>query len=696
MTPDLVLPCPATLGATWLGSGTHFAIYSGAAHGVDLCLYEPSTQREVQRIPLNPGPERIWHAYVPGIRPGQLYGYRVDGPYAPQEGLRFNAAKLLLDPYARSVSGLIPANDVLLGYEPAQPLLPDTRDSAQVMPKCVVRENRWNAGEDRHPDIPWDRTVLYECHVKGLTCLHPGVEPHLRGTYLGLASQPVIDHLLALGITAVELLPIQHFVNERRLVLSGLVNYWGYNTIGFFAPDPRYATSAGLAVEEFQTMVARLHRAGIEVILDVVYNHTAEGDERGPTLAYRGIDNQCYYHLESGAPERYVNHSACGNTLNTLHPMVQRLIMDSLRYWTEQMHVDGFRFDLAPALCREPSGIDAFFRFFGMILQDPVLSRRKLIVEPWDAGPDGMRLGRFPGGIAEWNGKYRDCIRRFWRGDHGCIAEFASRLAGSSDIFSQRRTPLAGINFVTCHDGSTLNDLVSYAAKHNELNGENNRDGPPDNFSHNLGTEGPTDDPQILSVRHRMLRNLFATLACSQGVPMLMAGDEFARTQFGNDNAYCQDNETSWVHWELNPAQTALLDFVRRALAIRREQPALRRNAFFNGRLNIGEHDVQWLDEFAQELSVDQWHDPQRRNLAMFIRDSLAEASDRHNDWKVQSGTLSCLLLLINAQSESQRFQLPGGFAWRELLNTGQSKADIPVKTDVILESRSMILLSSR
>ena len=675
------------LGAHGDGSGVNFAMYSGGARQVELCLFESANGTESRRIPLSATSDGVWHAYVAGVRPGQLYGYRVDGPYAPHDGLRFNSAKLLLDPYAKAMTGLIPADDVLLGYDANRPELPDARDSASAMPKCVVVDEHWDWSGDKHPRTAWGETVIYECHVKGMTKLHPQVEPELRGTYLGLASPPIIEHLWRLGVTAVELLPVQYFVTERRLAQMGLANYWGYNTIGFFAPDLRYATAPERAIAEFRAMVRGLHRAGIEVILDVVYNHTAEGDERGPTLSFRGIDNRAYYHLDPGSPSQYVNHTACGNTVNTSHPQTQQLILDSLRYWVEEMHVDGFRFDLAPALCREPGGIDEPFRFFSMISQDPTLSQVKLLVEPWDAGPNGYWLGSFPPGIGEWNDRYRACVRRFWRGDSGQLAEFASRLAGSGDLFASRGTPLAGVNYVTCHDGSTLHDLVSYERKHNQVNGEENRDGPPDNFGRSYGVEGPTADAEINGVRQRMKRNMLATLAFSQGVPMLTAGDEMGRTQLGNDNAYCQDNEISWVDWNLDAAKAAMLEFTRRVLALRREHSALRRDSFFDGITGDGLRDVLWLDETGRELSAAEWHDGERRCLAMLIRqDQVVVAGE--TVW-------SALLLLINAHAEPRTFRLPMGLSWRELLSTDKASDVASHENEVALTSRSLMLLGS-
>ncbi len=691
---------PIRMGAHWDGTGVEFAIYSGSAQGVDLCFFDSDGGAESKRISLASTSEGVWHVHVPGAGPGQLYGYRVDGLFAPHNGLWFNPAKLLLDPYAKSMTGLVPADDVLLGYSCLTPQLPDLRDSAPVMPKCVVVDERWDWGADQHPRTPWAGTIIYECHVKGMTKLHPRVQPELRGTYLGLASPPVVEHFLRLGVTAIELMPVQAFVTERRLAQMGLVNYWGYNTIGFFAPDVRYATAPERAVTEFRTMVQALHAAGLEVIIDVVYNHTAEGDERGPTLCFRGIDNRAYYHVEPDAPGRYVNHTACGNTVNTLHPRTQQLIMDSLRYWVSEMHVDGFRFDLAPALCREPAEVDSHLRFFNAILQDPVLSQVKVLVEPWDAGPGGFWLGAFPDGVREWNGRYRDCVRRFWRGDGGQLAEFASRLAGSSDIFFQRRTPLAGVNYVTCHDGSTLDDLVSYEQKHNEANGEANRDGPAENFGSNFGVEGPSAELKVLAERERMKRNLLAPLIFSQGVPMLTAGDEIGRSQMGNDNAYCQDNEISWLNWDLDDVRSEMLQFVRRALAIRREYAALRRDAFFDGKSDSGMQDVVWLDETGCELRAAEWHDPNRGCFGMLMKAINQEV----REVGLLAGTAvrsdivrppHALLLLINAQPAARKFHLPLGVRWETLLGTGSVENSATFEEDVPLEPRSLMLLQA-
>src|SRR5215813_4112624 len=532
---------PYPLGATWDGEGVNFALFSENATAVELCLFDrPDDAREAARIPLTERDGFVWHAYLPDVRPGQLYGYRVHGPWAPEGGHRFNPAKLLIDPYARAVSGLIAWSDALFGHDvtdaSADPRASQS-DSAGAMPKCIVVEPTFSWGDDRPPGTPWSRTVVYECHVKGLTKLHPDVPEPLRGTYLGLSMEPILEHLTALGVTAVELMPVHHAVTEHHLAERGLTDYWGYNSIAFFAPDLRYATGGpGSQVAEFKTMVKRLHGAGIEVILDVVYNHTAEGNHLGPTLSLRGIDNVAYYRLAPEDRQQYVDFTGCGNSLNMLHPRTIQLIMDSLRYWVLEMHVDGFRFDLAPALARELYEVNQLGTFFDIIAQDPVLSQAKLIAEPWDLGPGGYQVGNFPIGWTEWNGKYRDTVRRCWRGDPGQLGELGYRLTGSSDLYGPTaRSPYASINFVTCHDGFTLRDLVSYEQKHNEANGESNRDGSDDNESWNHGVEGPTDDPAILDLRRQQAKNFITVLMLSRGVPMLRAGDEVLHTQRGNN-----------------------------------------------------------------------------------------------------------------------------------------------------------------
>ncbi|HYC32280.1 MAG TPA: glycogen debranching protein GlgX, partial [Gemmatimonadales bacterium] len=560
---------PAPLGATWDGEGTNFALFSEHATAVELCLFAgPDDATETARVRLPERTDQIWHAYLPDVRPGQLYGYRVHGPFEPNQGHRFNPAKLLLDPYAKAISGTIRWSDALSGYPMDRPeaerdLYADGANNAAGLPKCVVVESAFSWGDDRHPRTPWNRTVIYECHVKGMTMLHPDVPEPLRGTYLGLATDPIIDHLRSLGVTAVELLPVHHFVTDRRLHEQGLVNYWGYESIGFFAPDVRYATGGlGQQVAEFKSMVKRLHRAGIEVILDVVYNHTAEGNHLGPTLCFRGIDNEAYYRLDPERKRYYVDYTGCGNTVDLRHSRALQLVMDSLRYWVGEMHVDGFRFDLAPVLARESDAVSPFAEFFDVVRQDPVVSRVKLIAEPWDLGPGGYQAGGFPIGWGEWNGTYRDAVRQFWRGDGGQVGQLASRLAGSSDLYEAGgRSPLASVNFVTCHDGFTLHDLVSYEQKHNEANGEENRDGSDNNLSRNWGAEGPTEAVHVVRMRERIKRNFLATLAFSQGVPMLSHGDELGRTQRGNNNAYCQDNPVSWFDWSQQRRQDPLIAF---------------------------------------------------------------------------------------------------------------------------------------
>jgi len=612
---------PYPLGATWDGSGVNFALYSENAERVELCLLEPRGRRETERIELTERTDYVWHAYLPEARPGLLYGYRVHGPFDPARGHRFNPRRLLLDPYARLVVGSV----------------------SQVV------DSAFSWDDDRPPRVPWDETVLYELHVKGFTKRHPGIGDALQGTYAGLASPPALEHLRRLGVTAVELLPVHAFVDEKRLLQNGLRNYWGYNSIGFFAPDLRYSATG--APGEFKTMVKTLHRAGIEVILDVVYNHTGEGDELGPTLAFRGIDNLVYYRLDPADRRRYVNCTGTGNALNAEHPAVLQLIMDSLRYWVSEMHVDGFRFDLATTLARTGRGYDRGSAFLGAVRQDPLLAQVKLIAEPWDIGEGGYQLGNFPVRWAEWNDRYRDGVRGYWRGDAGVLGELASRLSGSSDLFAAGgRGPTASVNYISAHDGFTLRDLVSYNEKHNEANGEENRDGHSDNRSWNCGIEGPTDRADILELRARQARNLLATLLFSQGVPMLLAGDELGRTQGGNNNAYCQDNETSWLDWQ-PPADASELDaFVAGLIALRRAHPELRLAQYTQ--------DIAWLRPDGADMTLADWHDAARRALAM-----------RHGG----------VLVLFNCAEEALEFVLPPG-GWETRLDTfrggfGQSPA---------------------
>ncbi|MBI5442603.1 MAG: glycogen debranching protein GlgX, partial [Deltaproteobacteria bacterium] len=580
---------PYPQGATWDGSGVNFALFSENATAVELCLFEgPEAEREL-RIPVLEQTDQVWHVYLPDARPGLLYGYRVHGPYEPRAGHRFNPAKLLRDPYARAISGTIRWNDALFGYTVGHPdadLSKDERDSAPFATKCIVVDQAFTWGGDRRPEIPWDKTIIYELHVKGFTKLHPKIPPELRGTYSGLADRNTIEYLLSLGVTSVELMPVHQYVHDRHLIERGLRNYWGYNTINFFAPHAEYASTRdpGRQVAEYKTMVKALHLEGIEVILDVVYNHTGEGSHLGPTLSFRGIDNASYYRL---APDRryYLDYTGTGNTLDMMHPRTLQLIMDSLRYWVKEMHVDGFRFDLAATLARELHEVDRLGAFFDIIHQDPVLSQVKLIAEPWDLGEGGYQVGNFPVLWTEWNGEYRNVVRRYWRGDGGQVANLAYRITGSSDLYARTgRRPHASINFVTCHDGMNLNDLVSYNAKRNEANGEGNRDGTDENLSWNCGAEGPTGDPGILALREKMKRNFLATLLLSHGVPMLFEGDELGHTKRGNNNTYCQDNELTWLNWELDETRENLLRFARLVIGLRRKHPVFRRRTFLRGR----------------------------------------------------------------------------------------------------------------
>ncbi len=649
---------PYPLGATWDGEGVNFALFSENAEAVALCLFDPKGRREIDRIFLRERTDQVFHCYLPQARPGLLYGYRVYGPYKPEEGHRFNPHKLLLDPYAKDLMGGIKWSDAHFGYRVdhrREDLSFDRRDNASGMPKCRVIDPAFSWGEDRPPRTPWHEMVIYEVHTKGLTWRHPDVPPHLRGSYAALASEAVIRHLKHLGVTAVELLPVHAFVDDRRLVELGLHNYWGYNSVGFFAADQRYSASG--SIKEFKTMVKTLHSHGIEVILDVVYNHTAEGNQLGPTLCFRGIDNAAYYRL---AHDRryYKDYTGCGNTLNMMHPRVLQLIMDSLRYWVQEMHVDGFRFDLASALARELHEVDKLGAFFDIIHQDPVISQVKLIAEPWDLGEGGYQVGNFPVGWTEWNGKYRDAMRAFWKGEGGLIGELASRLTGSSDLYDRdSRRPYASINFITCHDGFSLQDLVSYNHKHNEANGEGNRDGDNHNQSWNCGVEGPTDDAKILALRARQKRNLMATLMLSQGVPMLRAGDELGHSQLGSNNAYCQDNDISWLNWRLDEAGQSFLEFVRRLIRLRREHPIFRRRKFFEGRPIHGEgvKDIVWLNPDGGEMSDEEWHQHFARCLGVYLSGAdLDEVDERGNPFRDDD-----FLLIVNAHHEAISFSLP-------------------------------------
>jgi glycogen operon protein len=667
---------PYPLGASPDGQGVNFAVFAADASAVELCLFDSAQdQIEARRVELEAVTDEVWHCYVPGLRPGQHYGYRVDGPFDPAHGLRFNRHKLLLDPYARAVGRSLRWDDAVFGF-PAENGLPrsaedtnvlDQRDSAPFAPLGVVAQGAFDWGGDARPETPWPDTVIYELHVKGFTKQHPDVPESVRGTYAGLASEPAIEHLLSLGVTAVELLPVHYHASEARLGKLGLRNYWGYNTLGFFAPEPGYAAdpSPEGAIAEFKRMVKTLHAAGIEVLLDVVYNHTAEGNERGPTVSLRGFANHRYYRLQKDR-SRFQNYTGTGNTLDTRNHRALQLVTDSLRYWVEQLHVDGFRFDLTSALARESDAFDTGSGFFDAIQQDPVLSRVKLIAEPWDTDPGGYAVGRCPTGWSEWNGKFRDDVRQFWKGDKGKIAAIATRLSGSSDYYNHAgRAPTASVNFVTSHDGFTLRDLVSFERKHNMANGEHNRDGDNHNNSRNYGVEGPTQAPEIVELRARQKRNMLATLLLSAGTPMLAAGDELGKTQRGNNNAYCQDNELSWLDWRLDAEDERLLAFVKLLIRLRREEPALRRKTFFSGTSTDGVafKDIAWYTPEGHEMLASHWREGERKALGALIGPE-------------QSG--EPLLFLLNASPLAVDFHLPPALAgahWQILFDTAHGEA---------------------
>jgi isoamylase len=687
-------------GATWDGEGVNFTLYSEHAEAVELCIFDDTGRREVQRITLKERTDQVWHCYLPEARPGMLYGYRVHGPYRPDEGHRFNPHKLLLDPYATQIAGSLRWSDAQFGYvvgHKRADLSFDRRDSAAGMPKCKVIDPAFTWGNDRRPEVPWHEMAIYELHVRGHTMQHPAVPAALRGTYAGIATAPVIDHFRRLGVTTIELMPVHAFIDDRRLVEKGLRNYWGYNTIGFFAPDARYSASG--KVNEFKTMVKALHSAGLEVILDVVYNHTAEGNELGPTLCFRGIDNRSYYRLRPNDLRYYLDFTGTGNTLDARQPRVLQLLMDSLRYWVTEMHVDGFRFDLASALARELYEVDRLGPFFDILRQDPVLSRVKLIAEPWDLGEGGYQVGNFPPGWAEWNDKYRDTMRAYWKGDGGLIGEFARRLTGSSDLYGRNgRLPHASINFITAHDGFTLDDLVSYNEKHNEANLEDNRDGHNHNLSWNCGVEGPTDEAAIISLRARQKRNLLATLFLSQGVPMLLAGDEFGRTQGGNNNAYCQDNTLSWMDWNLELNHSPLLHFVRKLLQLRRAHPVFRRRHFFQGRPLFGSEtkDIVWLKPDGSEMTTAEWNQDFARSLGVYLAGkALTETDARGNPVRDENFTV-----LFNAHHDSVPFRLPAldSGSWAAIVDTarddGLAAAGTYAAASIYpLQGRSLVLL---
>ena len=667
------------LGASWDGNGVNFALFSENATKVELCLFDPRGRHEIERIVMPEQTDYVWHCYLPEAKPGLLYGYRVYGPYQPDQGHRFNPNKLLFDPYARSSQGRLRWHDVHFGYKVGakrEDLSYDWRDNAVLVPKSKVIDARFDWGDDKPPAIAWNDSIIYELHVKGFTHLHPDVPETLRGTYAGLASAPVLKHLRQLGVTAVELMPVHGFLDDRTLTEKGLRNYWGYNSIGYFMPDGRYS-STGDAVNEFKSMVKALHVAGIEVILDVVYNHTAEGNHFGPTVCFRGVDNAAYYRLMPDDLRYYRDYTGCGNTLNMMHPRVLQLIMDSLRYWVQEMHVDGFRFDLAATLARELHEFDKLGAFFDIIGQDPVLSRVKLIAEPWDVGEGGYQVGNFPAGWTEWNAKYRDAVRAYWKGEGGLIGDLASRLTGSSDLYAHNgRRPYASINFITSHDGYTLQDLVSYEKKHNEANGEKNQDGESNNLSWNCGVEGASDDLEVLTLRARQKRNLLTTLFLSQGVPMLVAGDELGRTQKGNNNAYGQDNELSWIDWSLKLEDRAFFSFVCRIVAMRKQHPIFRRRSFFRPHeLHASEKNILWFNPEGLEMSDAEWNQGFARCLGMYLAgDSIGEVNELgvpviDDDF----------LLLINAHHESIPFQIPGfhgRMRWKISVDTSEPERE--------------------
>jgi isoamylase len=698
---------PYPLGATWDGWGTNFALFSEVADRVELCLFDEAGTET--RVALTEMDGFVWHGYLPAISPGQRYGYRVHGPYDPRRGCRCSPSKLLLDPYAKAVDGDVTWDEALFDYQWSDPRRRNTADSAPFMPKNIVINPFFDWGNDRPPRIPYHETVIYEAHVRGLTLRHPEIPLNQRGTYAGLGHPAVIEHLRRIGITAVELLPVHQFVPEQALAQRDLTNYWGYNTIGFLAPHNRYSSAGqrGEQVGEFKSMVRALHTAGIEVILDVVYNHTAEGDGRGPTLCFRGIDNGAYYRLDARDPRRYIDYTGCGNSLNVRHPHSLQLIMDSLRYWVLEMHVDGFRFDLASALARELHDVDRLSTFFDLVQQDPVVSQVKLIAEPWDVGEGGYQVGNFPPLWTEWNGKYRDTVRDYWRGQPATLPEFASRLTGSSDLYeSSGRRPVASINFVTCHDGFTLADLVSYNDKHNEANGEDNRDGTNDNRSWNCGVEGPAEEPEITELRARQQRNFLTTLFLSQGTPMMLAGDEISRTQGGNNNAYCQDNEISWVDWSRAAGERDLLIFTQKLARLRRRHPVFRRRRFFQGAFsgsgggNLGA-DIAWLTPAGDEMTEEDWQASYAKSVAVFLNGSAISEPDPRGD----PVTDDKFLLLFNAGAEPITFTLPEAKLtgdWEVVIDTVSPRGDpadvigfVP-RTKVEVAGRAVMVLRSR
>ncbi|RJF95325.1 glycogen debranching protein GlgX [Noviherbaspirillum saxi] len=674
--PDRLMPGhPFPMGATYDGQGVNFAVFSANAGKIDLCIFDAAGRKEVARLPLPDCTNEIWHGYLPEAGPGLLYGLRAHGPYDPHRGHRFNPNKLLIDPYAKLLSGPLRWADALFGYRLGSPRVDlsfDRRDSAPALPKAVVVEEAFNWGDDRRPCVPWSKTVIYEAHVRGISIMRDDLRADLRGTFAALANPRFIDHLLKLGVTTVELMPVNAFMQDHFLLGRGLRNYWGYSPLSFFAPEPTYLSKGGL--HDMRMAVRRLHAAGIEVILDVVYNHTSSGNEKGPTICFRGLDNASYFRLVPGNERYYINETGCGNTLNVSHPRVLQMVMDSLRYWAESYHIDGFRFDLGATLGREGAGFDPGSGFFDAILQDPVLSRLKLISEPWDIGPGGYQLGNHPPGFAEWNDKFRDGVRRFWRGDSGQRADFAARLSGSADLFNRRhRKPWASINYVASHDGFTLQDVVSYTEKHNEANGENGNDGHSENYSANWGVEGPTDGRGILELRNRVRRAMLATVMFAQGTPMLLAGDEFGRTQRGNNNAYCQDNEISWVDWHAaqTPEAKSLTAYVGRLITLRHNFEAMQAQRFLHGdELEPGIRDVAWYDERGKELSSDAWQNPEARAL------TVQRANTNGGD------AIDIVLMCINAGHD------PLSFIFPDLLSTWYLLLDSAVDETLAQEMR--------
>jgi isoamylase len=698
---------PHPLGATWDGEGTNFAVFSEHGEAVELCLFDDDGAE--RRLALPEVTAHVWHGYVPEVGPGQRYGFRVHGPYEPNRGHRFNAAKLLLDPYARAIEGRVGWHESVFGYRVGgDDLTPDDRDSAGHVPRSVVAQDNFPWGDDRRPDVPWADTVIYEAHVRGFTRLHPDVPERKRGSYAAMGSPAVIDHLQRLGVTTLELLPVHHYVAEHEVAKRGLTNYWGYNSVGFFAPEARYCSSGsrGEQVREFKAMVRNLHAAGIEVVLDVVYNHTAEGNQLGPTLSFRGLDNRAYYRTVDHDARLYMDYTGCGNTLNVRHPQVLALIMDSLRYWVTEMHVDGFRFDLASSLARSFHEVDRLSAFFDLIHQDPVVSRVKLIAEPWDVGEGGYQVGNFPVRWTEWNGRYRDTMRDFWRGAETGVADIAYRLTGSSDLYqSDGRRPYASVNFVTAHDGFTLNDLVSYNEKHNQANGEDNRDGSDDNRSWNCGAEGPTDDPEVVALRERQKRNFLVSVLLSAGVPMLAAGDELSRSQGGNNNAYCQDNELSWLDWSTDERRAALMEFTRAIIALRRDHPVFRRRNFYQGQAihGSGVKDIGWFTPDGAEMTEALWQAPDISTLGVFLNgDEIPDQGPRGQRIADDS-----FLLLLNGRAEPANFTLPGrpwGKEYELVLDTGlafvlPAGAEAPTYMageELSMASRSLAVLRKR